>query len=146
MCYNCLLTRLWRHQIWNQPCLSYQAVLLYDQKVKTKKLKYLENKKGFWREIKSIFIIFKGLQADKNCLRHENALLKVILTCFPVTFAKILRTPFLFHSRERLLLSSVYNSKAKLTLILLISGLLFEQLLGRSQIGSQVSCFLCKRV
>ena len=33
---NCLLTRLWRHKISNWPCLSYQTVLLHDQKVKTK--------------------------------------------------------------------------------------------------------------
>ena len=34
--YNCFLTRLWRHKIWNKPYLFNQAVLIYDQKVKPK--------------------------------------------------------------------------------------------------------------
>ena len=33
---NCLFPRLRRHKFWNQPYLSYQAVFLHDQKVKTK--------------------------------------------------------------------------------------------------------------
>ena len=37
------------------------------------KNKYFENKKSFQGEIKSIFIIFKGLSIAKNCLRPENA-------------------------------------------------------------------------
>ena len=40
------------------------------------KLKYLENENRFWREIKTIFMTFKGLLAAKNCLRPESALLK----------------------------------------------------------------------
>ena len=39
------------------------------------KLKYLENKKGFWREIKAFFVIFKGLSTAKYCFRPESATL-----------------------------------------------------------------------
>ena len=34
--YNCLLTRLWYHKIWNWPYLFNQAVMMHDHKVKTK--------------------------------------------------------------------------------------------------------------
>ena len=34
--YNCFLTRLWRHKIWNKPYLFNQALLIHDQKVKPK--------------------------------------------------------------------------------------------------------------
>ena len=37
------------------------------------KFKYLENEKSFWGEIKSLFIIFKGLSVSKYCLRLESA-------------------------------------------------------------------------
>ena len=37
------------------------------------KHKYLENEKSFLGEIKSFFIIFKGLSVAKNCLRPESA-------------------------------------------------------------------------
>ena len=46
------------------------------------KLKYLENEKSFRRKAKSIFIIFKGLSATKNDLRHESARLILRLICF----------------------------------------------------------------
>ena len=55
--------RKWRNTNWlinYIPYLSDQVVLLHDQKVKTKKFKYLENEKSFWGE-KAFFIIFKGL-------------------------------------------------------------------------------------
>ena len=45
------------------------------------KLKYLENEKSFLGEIKSIFIIFKGLSAAKNCLRPDSVPLMVKM-CF----------------------------------------------------------------
>ena len=32
----CILTRLWRHKIWNKPYLFNQAVLIHDEKVKPK--------------------------------------------------------------------------------------------------------------
>ena len=35
------------------------------------KLKYLENERSFWGEIKIIFHHFKGLTVVKNCLRPE---------------------------------------------------------------------------
>ena len=38
------------------------------------KFKYLENEKSFKAEIKSFFVIFKGLSVAKNCLRPESAL------------------------------------------------------------------------
>ena len=40
------------------------------------KFKYLENKKSFKEEIKSIFIVFKRFSVAKNCLRPESAPLK----------------------------------------------------------------------
>ena len=36
------------------------------------KFKYLENEKSFSGEIKSFFIMFKGLSVAKNCLRLES--------------------------------------------------------------------------
>ena len=45
---------------------------LHDQKP-WQKLKYLENEKSFWGEIKSIFHHFKGLSIAKNCLWPESA-------------------------------------------------------------------------
>ena len=74
--YNCLLARLWSHKIWNQPYLSYQAVLLHDQKVKTKTSIILRTRGAFDVKWKAFFITFKGLLADKNCLRPESAPLK----------------------------------------------------------------------
>ena len=43
------------------------------------KVKYLENKKSFWSEIKSIFCHFKGLSVPKNCLRPESAPLSLLI-------------------------------------------------------------------
>ena len=37
------------------------------------KFKYLKNEKSLSGEIKSIFVIFKGLSVPKNCLRLESA-------------------------------------------------------------------------
>ena len=37
------------------------------------KFKYLKNEKSLSGEIKSIFVIFKGLSVPKNCLRPESA-------------------------------------------------------------------------
>ena len=44
-------------------------------KKSTQKIKYLENKKRFRSEIKSISHYFKGFLIAKNCLRPESALL-----------------------------------------------------------------------
>ena len=48
----------------------------YMTKRSRQKLKYIEDQKSFCGEIKSIFIIFKGLSVAKNCLRRESAPLK----------------------------------------------------------------------
>ena len=43
------------------------------------RLKYLENEKSFWAEIKMIFfIIFKAFSVAKNCLRPESLSLRWI--------------------------------------------------------------------
>ena len=50
-------------------------LFLYMTKEPREKPRYLENEKSVEGEIKSIFIIFKGLSVAKNCLRPESALL-----------------------------------------------------------------------
>ena len=56
--------------------LSFQSShFLYMTKKSTQKIKYLENKKRFRSEIKSISHYFKGFLIAKNCLRPEMALL-----------------------------------------------------------------------
>ena len=50
---NYLLTRLWRHNIWNQ-----SNHFCYMTKKSWQKLKYVENEKSFWGEIKNIFHYF----------------------------------------------------------------------------------------
>ena len=50
---NYLLTRLWRHNIWNQ-----SNHFCYMTKKSWQKLKYVENEKSFWDEIKNIFHYF----------------------------------------------------------------------------------------
>ena len=57
---NCLLTKLWRHTFRNYPYLSNQAVFPRWPKNQVKMMKYLENKKNFQNEIKSIFNHFKS--------------------------------------------------------------------------------------
>ena len=47
--------------------------LFYMTKISRQKFTYLENEKSFRGEIKSIFVIFKGLSVVKNCLRPESA-------------------------------------------------------------------------
>ena len=56
--------------------LFNQAVLIHDQKSR-QKLKYLENGKSVWGEIKSIFHHFKGLSVAKKCLRPDSAPLRI---------------------------------------------------------------------
>ena len=51
----------------------------YISKYSRQKFKYLENEKSFWGEIKSIFIIFKGLSVPKTCLRPESGPLNVLV-------------------------------------------------------------------
>ena len=48
----------------------------YMTKKSRQKLKYLENGKIFWGEIKSIFIILNGLLVAKNCLRPDSGPIK----------------------------------------------------------------------
>ena len=45
----------------------------YMAKKPREKPKYLENKKSFKGEIKTFFIIFKGLSETKNCPRPDSA-------------------------------------------------------------------------
>ena len=45
----------------------------HNTKRSRQKLKYLENKKSFWGEIKKNLIIIKGLSVVKNCLRPNSA-------------------------------------------------------------------------
>ena len=45
----------------------------YMTKMSRQKLKYLENEKNFWSEIKSIFHHFKGLSVAKNLIKPESA-------------------------------------------------------------------------
>ena len=71
--YNCLLTRLWRQKLWNEPHLSNQAVFLRDRKAKTK-ISISITRKELSRWNKKHFIsFFKGFSVAKNCLRSENA-------------------------------------------------------------------------
>ena len=52
--YDCLLTRMWRHKF--EISLTFlMKSFWYMAKKSRQKLKYLENGKSFWREIKSIF-------------------------------------------------------------------------------------------
>ena len=58
----------------------------YMTKNSIQKFKYLQNKKSFWGEIKSIFNIFKGLSIAKNCIRTESTpLFLKFITSQPVT-------------------------------------------------------------
>ena len=52
--YNCLLTKLWRHKMWSE-LIFLDKPFCYMTKRSRQKLKYLENKKSFSGEIKSIF-------------------------------------------------------------------------------------------
>ena len=69
--YNCLLTRLWHHKIWNEPYLSNQTVLPHDQKSQDKNLNTQRMKKDFEVKSKALLIIFNRLSIAKNCLRPE---------------------------------------------------------------------------
>ena len=66
----------------------------YMTKKSRQKLKYLENKKSFWSEIKSIFHHFQGLWVAKNCFRPES----VPLNNYEKRFLFHLKTSF--HSRD----------------------------------------------
>ena len=57
--------------------LFNQAVLIHNQKVKTK-LKYLENEKSFWGEIKSIFHYFQRALSCQKFSRTRQGILKVV--------------------------------------------------------------------
>ena len=55
MYYNCLLTRLWRHNIWNNLIFVIKP-FCYMTKKSRQKVKYLENEKSFWSEHSSSFL------------------------------------------------------------------------------------------
>ena len=75
--YNCLLTKLWCHKIWIHHLFN-QAVLLHDQKVKTKLLISWEWKKlSRWNE-KRFSSFWKGFQLP-HCHRPESAPLRSML-------------------------------------------------------------------
>ena len=61
------------------------------------KLKFLENEKSFWGEIKAFFIIFKRLSVAKNCLRAESAPIRNIINS--VSFS-ILASKFYFQKSK----------------------------------------------
>ena len=77
---NCLLTRLWRHKLWNKPYLSNQAVLLLHGKKVNTKFKYLEDEKELLRWNKKHFSTFlKGFylkQIKQFFLEGESPTLK----------------------------------------------------------------------
>ena len=52
---NYLFPCLWRHKFWNRPQLSYEAVLLHDQKSQGKNVNIL----AFFIVLKAFFIVFK---------------------------------------------------------------------------------------
>ena len=53
---NCVFSRLWRHEFWNLPQLSYQAVLVHNQKSQGKTLISQEQ---------ALFIILKVVSLKK---------------------------------------------------------------------------------
>ena len=59
--YNCLLTRLWRHEFWLQPYLSNQAVFPTWPKSHDKNVSLLRMKRAFQMKWKAFFIFFKEL-------------------------------------------------------------------------------------
>ena len=63
---------LWRHKFEINLIFLINS-FLYIAKKSRQKFKYLENGKSSEGEIKSIFIIFKGLSDAKNRLRPESA-------------------------------------------------------------------------
>ena len=54
---NCLLSSLWRHKFWNFSQLSYQAVFLHDQKLKTQ-IKIFQERKEILKWNKNNFSWF----------------------------------------------------------------------------------------
>ena len=82
-------TRLWRHKIWHYLDLSDQAVLLHDQKFKTK-IQTSWERKELLRWNKKYFSSFlKGFQLTKNCLRPESAPLSISKIKWWVTYIQI---------------------------------------------------------
>ena len=63
--YNCFLTRLWRHKIWNKPYIFNQAVLIYGQKVKPKSSISWERKELFRWNKKPFSSLLKGFPLPK---------------------------------------------------------------------------------
>ena len=59
--FNCLLTRLWRHELWNYYYLSIWAISFYIAKKTRQKFKYYENEKAFNIKQKAFFNVFEGL-------------------------------------------------------------------------------------
>ena len=75
VCYDCLLTSLWHHKI--------RAVIkpfLYMTKRSRQTLKYLENKKSFWGEIKCFFHHFyRAFSCQKLSQTWEYAFKKALM-------------------------------------------------------------------
>ena len=83
-CYICLLTRLWRHKIWNKPDLPNQAVLLQNQNVNTK-IEVSWQRKELLRWSKKYFSLFlTGFQLSKiiSDLRVHLLLNRMPQICF----------------------------------------------------------------
>ena len=58
-----------RYKFWNLPLLSYQVVVLHDQKLRPK----IRTKKAIKVKEKAFFIIFKEISVARNCLRPESS-------------------------------------------------------------------------
>ena len=86
---NCLLTRLWRREFWNQPYLSNQAIFSTWPK-QEKNLNILRMKRAFNMKQRAFFIIFKGLS-----LKH-GANNTVFFVRWEPNFNKYAHTPFWF--------------------------------------------------
>ena len=84
---NYLLTRLRRHQCWNNLIVLIKS-FLYMTKKSREKFNYLENEKSFQGEMKSIFPIFKGFSVAKNCLRPEIASVRILISCITTVYSR----------------------------------------------------------
>ena len=96
------------------------------------KSKYLENEKSFWGEIKSIFIIFKGLSVAKNCFRPKSAPLNYPKSITPIIQHFKLQT-YLLGSKNRDIYSRVLTRKLSMSQFLWT--LIFEDLFVNSLKG-----------
>ena len=75
--YNCLITRLGHHKIWNKLIFLIKPFRSMTKKSR-QKLNILSRKRAFEVKWKAFSIIFKGLSVAKNCLKPESAPLRVL--------------------------------------------------------------------